>query len=92
MAYFGVSLSVLLHFDAFSLSWFSNVALWFRLCHKRDLFVIVLCFLGILLVGLAGGKVELDLSVKGGKWKIQSELTPLANVAVTPENFLFLTR
>ena len=24
-------------------------------------------------------------------WKIQSELTPRANVSLTPENFLFLT-
>ena len=25
------------------------------------------------------------------QWKIQSELTPRANVSLTPENFLFLT-
>ena len=25
------------------------------------------------------------------RWKIQSELTPRANVLLTPENFLFLT-
>lgn len=26
-----------------------------------------------------------------GDWKIQSELTPRANVSLTPENFLILT-
>ena len=32
-----------------------------------------------------------DLATAFGMWKIQSELTPRANVSLTPENFLILT-
>ena len=34
---------------------------------------------------------NLDVIISVGYWKIQSELTPRANVSLTPENFLILT-
>ena len=33
---------------------------------------------------------NLDVIISVGYWKIQSELTPRANVSLTPENFLIL--